>query len=120
MYSSSSRVFASLAACSVALSLAACQPKTAQAPTPAACAKITDSKEKQNCVAAWNVAVDQCKKEEAAFNKTNKDKTKKFNLASCESKKFDMAMKKEDKKPTDPKKDDTKKPDQKDDKMAPK
>lgn len=99
---SSSRVIAALAACGVAVSLAACTPSNkpasqpqqqADAKLPVACAKITDAKDKQHCVATWKVATDQCEKEKAAFDKKNADPKQKFNVAACTQKKFDAAMK---------------------------
>lgn len=103
MSHSSSRVVAALAACGVAVSLAACTPSNKPAPqpqqqqadtkVPVACAKVTDAKDKQHCVATWKVATDQCEKEKAAFDKKNTDPKQKFNVAACTQKKFDAAMK---------------------------
>mgnify|MGYP001205296079 CR=1 FL=1 len=87
--------------CALCLALAACSggsPSASNArnnagtaaKVPSVCKKYTDAKQQQDCVNKWNIAQDQCKKEEAAAKKDKNAKAR-FSLAKCISKKMNLA-----------------------------
>jgi putative SOS response-associated peptidase YedK len=57
---------------------------------PAICKKFTSAQEQEACAGRWQVAQDECKREELAARRDGNDQ--KFSLSKCISKKMNLAM----------------------------
>ncbi len=97
MISRASIVRAFLIPCAMTLVLAGCSAgqntntSTAGKPRiPSICKKFASSEDQQTCAGRWQVAQDECKREEAA-NKATKNPTQKFSMSKCITKKMNLA-----------------------------
>ncbi len=99
MFSRASLIRALVLPCALTMVLAGCSsaPRTTtasgKARIPAICKKFASAEEQQQCAGRWQVAQDDCKREEAAAKADPKAPaaSKKFSLSKCISKKMSLA-----------------------------
>lgn len=99
MFSRVSLIRALVVPCALTLVLAGCSSptrtssNTGRARIPAICKKFASAEEQQQCAGRWQVAQDDCKREEAVAKADPKAPTaaKKFSLSKCITKKMNLA-----------------------------
>ncbi len=99
MFSRASLIRALVVPCALTLVLAGCSSptrtssNTGKARIPAICKKFASAEEQQQCAGRWQVAQDDCKREESAAKADPKAPaaTKKFSLSKCITKKMNLA-----------------------------
>jgi hypothetical protein len=103
MFSRATLIRALVLPCALTMVLAGCSSPTrtptasGKARIPAICKKFATAEEQQQCAGRWQVAQDDCKREEAASKAAAKDNknaiaaAKKFSLSKCITKKMNLA-----------------------------